>query len=103
MDSPRPRVLWFSTLLWAALAWPSVCAGRSSGQATAGRTNAPVPLISSLDPQSVTAGGPPFALTISGVGFVAESRVYAFEIKDTNQREASRVAPMLAASLRACA
>src|SRR5262245_19901224 len=62
---------------------------------------AAVPVITGLDPSSVTAGGPDFTLTISGQSFISETRVYVGRIDDASRRDASLISGKLYARILA--
>ena len=52
-----------------------VNSGGATSPAATFTINAPTPSISRLSPASVTAGGPPYVLTVNGTGFVSGSTV----------------------------
>jgi hypothetical protein len=54
---------------------PAPGGGLSNAMSFAVTTSNPVPVITSLNPSSATAGGPPFPLTVNGTGFVQDSVV----------------------------
>ncbi len=71
------RRLGLIRLRWTALACSTVIAiFLLNGCGGSGATTIPTPIITSLSPDGVIAGGPSFTLTLSGEGFMSTSQIF---------------------------